>query len=102
MFTMPELATAVQFRIPIVIVLVNDGAYGNVRRTQVEDFGNRVVASDRSAAPGAGRQRASLDRGPGRPHAESLEDLARAARPRGLVALIAPNVFRRRDFAVRG
>jgi acetolactate synthase-1/2/3 large subunit len=46
MFTMPELATAVQHRIPIVVVLVNDGAYGNVRRTQVEDFGNRVIASD--------------------------------------------------------
>jgi acetolactate synthase-1/2/3 large subunit len=46
MFTMPELATAVQHRIPVVIVLMNDGAYGNVRRTQVEDFGNRVIASD--------------------------------------------------------
>jgi acetolactate synthase-1/2/3 large subunit len=46
MFTMPELATAVQHRIPVVVVLINDGAYGNVRRTQVEDFGNRVIASD--------------------------------------------------------
>jgi acetolactate synthase-1/2/3 large subunit len=46
MFTMPELATAAQFRIPVVVVLMNDGAYGNVRRTQVEDFGNRVIASD--------------------------------------------------------
>ncbi len=46
MFTMAELATAAQFRIPIVVVLMNDGAYGNVRRTQVEDFGNRVIASD--------------------------------------------------------
>ncbi|PWT85911.1 MAG: hypothetical protein C5B56_13290 [Proteobacteria bacterium] len=46
MFNVQELATAVQHRIPVVIVLVNDGAYGNVRRIQVEDFGNRVIASD--------------------------------------------------------
>jgi acetolactate synthase-1/2/3 large subunit len=40
------LATAVQHRIPIVIVLVNDGAYGNVRRIQAESFGNRIIASE--------------------------------------------------------
>lgn len=46
MFNVQELATAVQHRIPIVVVLMNDGAFGNVRRTQVEDFGNRTIASD--------------------------------------------------------
>lgn len=46
MFNVQELATAVQHRIPVTIVLMNDGAYGNVRRSQVEAFGNRVIASD--------------------------------------------------------
>jgi acetolactate synthase-1/2/3 large subunit len=46
MFNVQELATAVQHNIPVVIILTNDNAYGNVRRTQVEVFGNRVIASD--------------------------------------------------------
>jgi acetolactate synthase-1/2/3 large subunit len=46
MFNVQELATAVQHNIPVVFVLTNDNAYGNVRRTQVEVFGNRVIASD--------------------------------------------------------
>jgi acetolactate synthase-1/2/3 large subunit len=46
MFNVQELATAVQHRIPVVIVLTTDNAYGNVRRAQVETFGNRVIASD--------------------------------------------------------
>jgi len=46
MFNVQELATAVQHRIPIVVVLMNDGAFGNVLRTQNEDFGNRLIATD--------------------------------------------------------
>jgi acetolactate synthase I/II/III large subunit len=46
MFNVQELASAAQHRIPVVIVLMNDNAYGNVRRAQVEAFGNRVIASD--------------------------------------------------------
>lgn len=46
LFTAQELATAVQFRIPIVVVLVNDGAYGNVRRIQADQFGNRLIGCD--------------------------------------------------------
>ena len=46
LFNAQELATAVQQRIPVVIVLVNDNAYGNVRRIQSDMFGNRVIASD--------------------------------------------------------
>lgn len=46
LFNAQELATAVQQRIPIVIVLVNDNAYGNVRRIQRDQFGNRLIASD--------------------------------------------------------
>jgi acetolactate synthase I/II/III large subunit len=46
MFTMNELATAAQFNVPVVVLVMNDGAYGNVRRTQVEDFGNRTICTD--------------------------------------------------------
>jgi acetolactate synthase-1/2/3 large subunit len=46
LFNAQELATAVQQRIPIVVVLVNDNAYGNVRRIQRDQYGNRLIASD--------------------------------------------------------
>ena len=46
MFTATEMATAMRHRIPLVTVVFNDGAYGNVRRIQKERFGNRLIASD--------------------------------------------------------
>jgi acetolactate synthase-1/2/3 large subunit len=46
MFNVQELATAVRHRIPIVVILFNDGAYGNVRNMQRKDHGNRVIGSD--------------------------------------------------------
>ncbi len=48
MFTASELATAVRHRIPLVAVVFNDGAFGNVRRIQEERYGNRLIASDLS------------------------------------------------------
>ena len=46
MFTANELATAVRHRIPLVAIVFNDGAFGNVRRIQEERYGNRLIASD--------------------------------------------------------
>ena len=46
MFTMQELATAVQHDINTVTVIFNDGAYGNVKRMQKLDYGGRTIASD--------------------------------------------------------
>jgi len=46
MFTGNELATAVRHRIPLVAVLFTDGAFGNVRRIQAEQYGNRLIACD--------------------------------------------------------
>ena len=43
-----EMATAICHRIPLVAVVFNDGAYGNVRRNQEERFGNRIIASELS------------------------------------------------------
>jgi acetolactate synthase I/II/III large subunit len=46
LFTSNELATAVRHRIPLTVVVFNDGAFGNVRRIQEEAFGNRLIAND--------------------------------------------------------
>jgi len=46
MYTMPELATAVHFKIPAVFVLFNDNAFGNVQRTQKQQFNGHVIATD--------------------------------------------------------
>jgi acetolactate synthase I/II/III large subunit len=46
LFTATELATAMRHRIPLVTVVFNDGAFGNVRRIQKEMYGNRLIASD--------------------------------------------------------
>ncbi len=46
LFTSNEIATAVRHRIPLTVVVFNDGAFGNVRRIQEEAFGNRLIAND--------------------------------------------------------
>jgi acetolactate synthase-1/2/3 large subunit len=46
LFTSNELATAVRHRIPLTVVVFNDGAFGNVRRIQEEQYGNRMIAND--------------------------------------------------------
>jgi acetolactate synthase-1/2/3 large subunit len=46
LYTGNELATAIRHRIPLVAVIFVDGAFGNVRRIQEEQFGNRLIACD--------------------------------------------------------
>ena len=46
MFQATELATAVRHRLPLVVVVFDDGAFGNVRRIQKLAYGNRLIASD--------------------------------------------------------
>ncbi|MGE0851582.1 MAG: thiamine pyrophosphate-dependent enzyme [Hyphomicrobiaceae bacterium] len=46
MFNVQELATAVHFRIPVVAIVFNDNAFGNVRRMQRDDYRGRLIASD--------------------------------------------------------
>jgi acetolactate synthase I/II/III large subunit len=46
MFTATEMATAMRHRIPLVTLVFNDGAFGNVRRIQQERYGYRLIASD--------------------------------------------------------
>jgi acetolactate synthase-1/2/3 large subunit len=46
MFTANELASAMQHRIPLITIVFNDGAFGNVRRIQQEQYGKRLIACD--------------------------------------------------------
>ena len=46
MFAVAELATAVQHRIPLAIVLFNNGQYGNVQQMQRDQYGGRIIATN--------------------------------------------------------
>ena len=46
MFNVQELATAVQHGLATVTIVFADGAFGNVRRTQKSQLGNRLIATD--------------------------------------------------------
>lgn len=46
LFTATELGTAMLHRIPLVAIVFVDGAFGNVRRIQEENFGNHLIACD--------------------------------------------------------
>jgi acetolactate synthase-1/2/3 large subunit len=41
-----ELATAVQYELPLVVLVVNNGMYGTIRMHQEREFPGRVVATD--------------------------------------------------------
>jgi acetolactate synthase-1/2/3 large subunit len=45
-YTLSELATQRQHNLPVVSVVFNDGAFGNVKRTQEQQFGGRLIASE--------------------------------------------------------
>ncbi|HVC62263.1 MAG TPA: thiamine pyrophosphate-dependent enzyme [Acetobacteraceae bacterium] len=46
MYQAAELATAMRHNLPVVVVVFDDGAFGNVRRIQQEHYGNRLIACD--------------------------------------------------------
>ncbi len=46
MYQSAELATAMRHRLPVVVVVFDDGAFGNVRRIQQDHYGNRLIACD--------------------------------------------------------
>jgi acetolactate synthase-1/2/3 large subunit len=46
MFGVQELATAVQHKLGVIILLFNNNLYGNVRSMQERLYGNRVIATD--------------------------------------------------------
>jgi acetolactate synthase-1/2/3 large subunit len=46
MFNVQELATAVRHKIAVVAIVFEDGAFGNVKRIQTQQFAGRTIASD--------------------------------------------------------
>ena len=46
MFGVQELATAVQYNIPVVSIVFNNSAFGNVRRDQMERYGSRFLGAE--------------------------------------------------------
>ncbi|HWC92514.1 MAG TPA: thiamine pyrophosphate-binding protein, partial [Pseudolabrys sp.] len=46
LYTGNELATAMRHKIPLTAIVFADGGFGNVRRIQEEQFGNRLIAAD--------------------------------------------------------
>ena len=42
----PEFATAVQYELPIVVLLVNNGMYATIRMHQERQFPGRVIGTD--------------------------------------------------------
>jgi acetolactate synthase-1/2/3 large subunit len=46
LYAVAELATQRQHGLPVVSVIFNDGAFGNVKRTQEQVFGGRMIASE--------------------------------------------------------
>lgn len=46
MLNLSELATAVQYRVPVIVCLFNDGGYGVLRRIQAQRFEGRTTGVD--------------------------------------------------------
>ncbi len=46
LYNASELSTAVKYQIPVVIVLFNDNAYGNVLRAQQEEYDGHVLGTE--------------------------------------------------------
>ena len=54
-----EFATAVQYDLPIIVIVVNNGIYGTIRMHQEREYPGRVIATDLQE-PGLRRARARL------------------------------------------
>jgi acetolactate synthase-1/2/3 large subunit len=48
MFTVQELATAVHHKIPVTVIVFDNGAYGNVKTIQANNYGGRHIAVELS------------------------------------------------------
>lgn len=46
MMTLPEIATAVAYNIPVICVVCHNSVYGNMRKTQIQHFGGRFIGTD--------------------------------------------------------
>lgn len=46
MLEMQEIGTAMAQRLPLVVIVINNGAYGNMKRDQIKHWGGRVIGTD--------------------------------------------------------
>ena len=46
MYNVQEIATAVQHKIPLISIIFNDNAFGNVKRMHHENFNGRTISTD--------------------------------------------------------
>jgi acetolactate synthase I/II/III large subunit len=77
MFAAQEMATAVQNKINVITVVMNDGAYGNIKRTQTENYRAEHIAWELRNPPFADLARLF---GMEASQADSPESLSRALR----------------------
>jgi acetolactate synthase-1/2/3 large subunit len=83
-----ELATAVQERLPIVVLVVNNGTYGTIRMHQERRFPERVIATDLANPDFAGLALAYGAHGERIEHAAEFPEALQRARTCGGPALI--------------
>jgi acetolactate synthase-1/2/3 large subunit len=48
MMVLQELETAVRYKIPIIVIVMNNFSFGNVKEKQIKNYGGRVIGSDYS------------------------------------------------------
>ncbi len=88
MFGVQELATAVQHKLGVIILLFNNNLYGNVRSMQEQLYDNRVIATDLHN-PDFVKMAESFGAHSSRAHTmEELREAIRAAKGRELPTLI--------------
>ena len=82
-----ELATAVQYELPIVVLVVNNGMYGTIRMHQERHYPGRVFGTDLVnpdfAALRARRSAATARWSSGRRSSRAAFERARRVRPAG-------------------
>ena len=59
MYQVGELATAVRHNLAVVVVVFDNGGFGNVKRIQQQHYGNRLIASDLPTPTSSSSPRAS-------------------------------------------
>ncbi|MEO0247989.1 MAG: thiamine pyrophosphate-dependent enzyme, partial [candidate division WOR-3 bacterium] len=46
MMVLQELETAVRYKIPVVVVVMNNSCFANVKDKQIREYGGRVIGSE--------------------------------------------------------
>ncbi|MGH6904575.1 MAG: thiamine pyrophosphate-binding protein, partial [Geminicoccaceae bacterium] len=88
LMTGQELATAAQYRLPVIWIVVNNGMYGTIRMHQERDYPSRVVGTELSNPDFAALARAYGGHGEVVERTADFPDAFRRAQGAGTLALI--------------